>query len=338
MAIYVGVNGVPKEVTAVYVGVNGTPKEVNEIYAGKSNSPAQVYSAAAAPGETVFTSSGTFTVPKGVKSIDVFCVGGGGGGTPHCYSGGGGGYTTTTKAASVTPGQSIAVTIGTCSYFSRNYGGPYEYYANGTSTSVGSICTAKGGYGSNHGYYQYDYSCSGGSAGGVSITSKYPAYNTSNYALTVGNDGGSNGGFSKNDIQGYYTDAKSFNAYFNVVSYHVSEGQGTTTRYFGESNGTLYAGGGAGAGINFSSGSVYISMATPASGADTYVYKYYTRRVAYGGDGGGGNGQLYSDYSTVVSYAVPGSANTGGGGGAVGSADTYSVGGSGIAIIRWGKK
>ena len=28
------------------------------------------------PGETIFTSSGVFTVPKGVKEIKVFCVGG----------------------------------------------------------------------------------------------------------------------------------------------------------------------------------------------------------------------------------------------------------------------
>ena len=47
-------------------------------------------------------SSSTFTVPKGVKKIDVFCVGGGGAGTTpfevasSCFGvGGGGGYTTT---------------------------------------------------------------------------------------------------------------------------------------------------------------------------------------------------------------------------------------------------
>ena len=65
MGIHVGVNGTPKECSDVYVGVNGTPKS---CYSGVK------------PGETIFTSSSTFTVPKGVKKIDVFCVGGGGAG------------------------------------------------------------------------------------------------------------------------------------------------------------------------------------------------------------------------------------------------------------------
>ena len=64
MGIHVGVNGIPKECSDIYVGVNGTPKS---CYSGVK------------PGETIFTSSSTFTVPKGVKKIDVFCVGGGGG-------------------------------------------------------------------------------------------------------------------------------------------------------------------------------------------------------------------------------------------------------------------
>jgi len=43
----------------------------------------------------VFTSSTTWTVPVGVTSVDVFCVGGGGGGafsSNHTYSLGGNGH------------------------------------------------------------------------------------------------------------------------------------------------------------------------------------------------------------------------------------------------------
>ena len=48
------------------------------------------------PGQSVFTSSGVFTVPKGVKEIEVFCVGGGGSGyKPFESNGGAGGFTKT---------------------------------------------------------------------------------------------------------------------------------------------------------------------------------------------------------------------------------------------------
>ena len=51
------------------------------------------------PGQTIFTSSGVFNIPKGVKEIEVFAVGGGGHGSKYAsvsnveYSGGGGGGT-----------------------------------------------------------------------------------------------------------------------------------------------------------------------------------------------------------------------------------------------------
>ena len=37
MAIYVGVNGGIKNISAVYIGINGVPKEVSEICAGYNN-------------------------------------------------------------------------------------------------------------------------------------------------------------------------------------------------------------------------------------------------------------------------------------------------------------
>ena len=40
----------------------------------------------------MFTSSGTFAVPKGIKSVHVFLVGGGGSGVNGDAGGGGGGY------------------------------------------------------------------------------------------------------------------------------------------------------------------------------------------------------------------------------------------------------
>ena len=81
------------------------------------------------------------------------------------------------------------------------------------------------------------------------------------------------------------------------------KGQGTTTREFGESTGTLYAGGG-GAGGNGSA-------------------------QAKGGSGGGGNGAWNGNQPSS------GAANTGGGGGGMYSNLTnVGKGGSGIVVIR----
>src|SRR5690554_6195879 len=63
-----------------------------------------------------FTSSGTWTVPAGVTEITVeaWGAGGGGGGSNSNNSGGsgGGGGGHTTNTFSVTPGQSVAYTVG----------------------------------------------------------------------------------------------------------------------------------------------------------------------------------------------------------------------------------
>lgn len=85
------------------------------------------------------------------------------------------------------------------------------------------------------------------------------------------------------------------------------KGQGTTTREFGETGATLYAGGGGGSAYNSSS---------PAG---------------KGGGGGGGSGTSYGG------TAKSGAANTGGGGGGIRDIKNNGAGGSGIAIIRKAK-
>ena len=73
-------------------------------------------------GQQTYTSSGVFTVPSYVRTVQVFLVGGGGGGqkwpnngassgSEHGSGGGGGGYTRT-YSVSVTPGQQISVIVG----------------------------------------------------------------------------------------------------------------------------------------------------------------------------------------------------------------------------------
>ena len=93
----------------------------------------------------ILRSSSTFTVPKGVKKIDVFCVGGGG--STNELAGGGGGYTTTKLGVNVDPGDQIPVTVG--------YIGIVDAagLACGGTSSVGDICSANGGNVNSYAWY-----------------------------------------------------------------------------------------------------------------------------------------------------------------------------------------
>lgn len=244
--------------------------------------------ATTARGQQTFTTSGTFTVPANVREVQVFMVGGGGGGhgyrrdgtATHEGGGGGGGYTMTTKV-SVTPSQQIAVVVGAGSGGnSKSRGGTSSFGnhfirgGNGTKDSDETyVSSAVRGY-------------PGGSGGGGGTST----------GTTVA-VGGSDGGNGQNGAQ-----TSSYQDRFGVA--YGGAGQGTTTRAFGEPNGTLYAGGGAG-------------------GAN------HTGNIGAGGSPGGGGG-----------YGNAGTANTGGGGGGSGGSSSLHPGamggGSGIVIVRWG--
>ena len=242
-------------------------------------------------GTQTFTSSGTFTVPAGVNSIDIFCVGGGGRGYYGSDSvgqgGAGGGYTTTKKSISVSSGQTATIAIGA--------GGNNDGDPTGGTTSCsinGVTVTAKGGYGGGYysgGYRGYAFGGDGGSAGASRPTS-------SGITCPGASDGNNEDG-----------PRNASGSHMGVNAY----GQGSTTRAFGESSGTLYAGGG---------------------GAGCYKLN------SAGGSGGGGRG---ANCESVI-YAVAGSFGTGGGGGGgVAGHGKYSAlgpgnGGSGICIVRWG--
>lgn len=110
-------------------------------------------------GEQVFTTSGTFTVPIGVRSVKVTIVGSGGGGgnassTNSCGGGGGGGSVAIKTITGLIGSNTISVTIG----------------SGGAPASAGGV-TSFGSY----------FSVSGGGAG------------ASNLGTTVGVGGGSPG-------------------------------------------------------------------------------------------------------------------------------------------------
>lgn len=235
---------------------------------GDPNSPMYATCTTAATSIIQITYTQDYVIPDGFTSADIFCVGGGGAGGIQGLSNGenGGGGGGGGYTAT---SLNIGITAGqvlNCSVGSGALSG------RGGTTSVlrsGSIlCTADGGY----------------------SAAKY-----------VGANGGSRGG---NGATYYYSNGNG-NPGTNGYS-DGAEGQGRTTRAFGEPGGTLYSGGGGGGGI----GAVHFG---PYSGG------------AGGGGAGGSNG----------TSGGKGLDNTGGGGGGSGAGYRNSApGGSGVILIR----
>lgn len=254
-------------------------------------------------------STSNYTIPAGYTSVDIFCVGGGGGGgrgqdgsSSSSGSGGGGGgagYTKTVKNIAVSAGQVLNCVIGAGG--NANSG---NVQPDGGATSVSRsgtvLCTANGGSSPSYKSYIGQPGGSGGGEGGANRSSDF------HFRGGIGGADGKEGGA-------------------NNASTGGGKGQGTTTRAFGESNGTLYSGGGgAGGGGAWGSGSVYDG--------------------GTGGSGGGGRGGTGSSGSGASS-GTAGAANTGGGGGGGGGGSRTSSsggrtegmggsGGTGLVLIR----
>ena len=235
------------------------------------------------------------------KVIDVFMVGGGGAGNSGknedattiqmAYGGGGGGYTRTIRRVAAPANTNIPVTIGAggVPFLVGNTG------TNGGTTTFGTIGSVNGGKGAtrNDGQFVRTLGNSGGSGGGGGVASNSD-YGSGGYNGENG-EAGNIGGSSR---QG-------------------GNGQGFSTREFGEATGKLYAGGGG--------GGRYMISATPV--------------VSLGGAGGGGSGAWAGGSNELTQAAAAGVANTGGGGGG-GAARTWNSrvlpasGGSGIVCFR----
>lgn len=232
-------------------------------------------------GSAQLKSSGTWTVPAGVRTVDVFCVGGGGGGSGSSGSpyygggGGGGGYTAKRTGISVTPNSKINYVVGDGGAGAT---GLYQGGNRGSTTWFGGTASspwisAGGGYG---GYYNGTWmnGGAGGSGGGGC---------SGGYGAGKGGSDGADGGSS------YDSGGR--------VRASGGAGQHSTTRAWGASNGTLYSGGGGGGNHVDSSG---------ASGGD-----------GGGGRGGsGGNGTAGSANTGGGGGGAGGRSNyTGGAGG-----------------------
>ena len=289
----------------------------------------QATCAPTAHGRAAFTSSGAWTVPANVRSINIHCTGGGGGGScfyntnsENVYNGGdggGGGYTSYRNGISVSPGQTVTCTIGAGGVggINNTYSSRPTIYVNpadtagGTSLAVvnGITITAYGGNRNPDGAWKNQSPPNGGSGGGQNAQAAYGR----TYAATVGASDGQNSNTSRSSNSGVY-----------------AKGQGSNTREFG--TGVLYSGGGGGGGaaIYHSGSESNIQLSGVAGGAGG------------GGKGGGvdeGYTGKYQHYSATGGAA--GSFGSGGGGGG-GSQDINAAiygkggnGGSGNVIITW---
>ncbi len=269
------------------------------------SSYAQTTCAPTAHGRAAFTSSSTWTVPAGVRSINVHCTGAGtqgkAWGSRNKYEiiaggGGGGGCTAYKNGIAVTPGQVINFTIGAGMKWDVDDG---PATGRTTVSQNGTVLVSADGAGGGRSWTMAVYRCYGG----------YGANNGGEGAHYINNSdkgsskpGGSNGG---------------------------GEQQSTTTREFGISSGTLYSGGGGGGGCT-----VY------NSGSESY----YIKEPSAGGAGGGGAGGRYNDSLSSTGNGGAGAnatAGSGGGGGGAGGEFRYpnvNVGGAGASgnvIFTW---
>jgi hypothetical protein len=153
----------------------------------------------------VFTSSGAFVVPNGVSTVRVTVIGGGGSGGYHSTmpsGGGGAGGQASGVVTGLTPGQSIAVTVGA--------GGAIPPApANGTNggtSSFGTYMSATGGNGGSGGTLT-EFAMAGG-AGGAGVggqINRGGSYGSDSIVVAArGGDGGGpgNGRASSGPIPG----------------------------------------------------------------------------------------------------------------------------------------
>jgi len=234
-------------------------------------------------GQQLFTSSGTFTVPSGVTSIAVVCVGAGGGGggsedDDETGGGGGGGALAYVNNITTTPGESLTVTVGTGGggggagggngsaggNSSLSRGGTTLAQANGggggqnrgSGGSGGTVNTGTGGAGGDGGAGSDRGTTNaggGGGAGGYSGAGGDGSdENTSN--PTAGSGGGGGGGLRSS----IYTNVGggggvgvlgegASGAAGDVVNPGGGGGSGGQDGHIGFQAGGLYGGGGAGA-------------------------------------------------------------------------------------------
>lgn len=264
----------------------------------------------AAPGQQAYTTPGNymFTVPAGVTSVSMVCVGGGGGGgnsgqyTPP-GSGGGGGGLAYVNNVSVTPLSSLIVYVGVGGYGGYSGGGD-SYIANATQSVVYAMATggtlgtsSAGGTGGAY-FYTTGYNggnaansngngTGGGGAAGYFANGGAGGQQFAAGASSTGSGGGGGGG-------GNTFFSNSFNYRFE---YYGCGGLGGGVSIIG--SGSNGSGGAAGTSAN----SLTVDGSAGGNGGDS---------SPYAGAGAGGQGVyrlIDTDYETQLDWMPTGNSN-----------------------------
>jgi hypothetical protein len=296
-------NGVSKYQISGFsaVGGNTTSNFVLRAVDAASNTSSRAFSITVlAPAVESFTSSGTFSVPSGVTSVDVLVVAGGGGSTGNYAGGGGAGGLIFMPAFPVTPSGTVSVTVGDGGAVN-----PTDRGSPGQDSVFGTL-TAKGGGGGGRGCAPNPTGGPGGSGGGGSGpgvnaggSAIQPTQPGNSGAYGFGNAGGNGGG-------AYGGGGGGAGAVGNPGQNPSDAADGGIGKTYTIADGTTpvyYAGGGGGYDGGGPTGSS-------------------------GGLGGGANGGPNGP-------TTPGRANKGGGGGALGAPSCNTSGAKGVVIVSY---
>jgi len=301
--------------TANAVGSDTTSNFTLSVTDG-TNTTTRAYSITVnAPVVTSYTSSsGSFSVPSGITTVDVLVVAGGGASGVDNGGGGGAGGLIYRPAFPVTPGGSVSYAVGSGGSSGT---GPYpvnsSYFdtqAQGSDSTFGSLTAKGGGAGGNWNPNSAGYQ--GGSGGGNS------RYN---------DQGGGNGGGTGTQPQ----------QPGDSGTYGFGNPGGQSSRSSPQGSGSGAGGGGAG-GV----GQADLSGSYGGYGGAGKSYSISGSSVTYAYGGGGGS-QQYANGNNGIgqsdngSDGLPAQANRGGGGsaGSGGGSEQTGAGGSGIVIVSY---
>ena len=274
------------------------------------------------------TGPGTFTVPSGIKVVDVLIIGGGGSGANSLGGGGGAGGFVEARNLPVDPGSSIPVVVGS----GGSPNGPYPQYIPGNpgqNSSFGTIVAYGGGAGAGY---------SNGPAGS-GTPGQIATY--VNHGFRGGSGGGGGGTESQWSGKGEGIQGLGLTMPTGAIGWGFpgGSGSGPGPRSYGGGGGggaggegSPNPGNGGGAGGPGRASDITGSRVYYAGGGGGGAYAPPGGTPGPGGLGGGGAGG-------VGGSGVSGTANTGGGGGCGGYFNINpGSGGPGVVIVRYSRQ
>ena len=328
-------NGVSKYQISGFSAVVGSTTSTFVLRAvdAASNTSSRSFSITVlAPTSESFTSSGTFSVPVGLTSVDVLVVAGGGGAGSDNAGGGGAGGLIFMPAYPVTPGGTVSVTVGCGSLGTGAIPGSEDPLSNGQDSVFGTL-TAKGG----------------GAGGGVGVSPTNPQGR-------IGLPGGSGGGGARFG-PGHPCSGSGNNVGLPGSATQPTQPGNSGAYGFGNPGGTGSQSGNGSGGGGGGAGGAGTNGTSPAGGpggvGKAYTIADGTTPVYYAGGGGGGienagssggsggqGGGGAGGNSVPVGPAQGGNAQAnkgggGGGGGMGGQGNPGGNGGKGIVIVRY---